>query len=138
MSLQLHHQVGQIPPITNRESLSQSINCQILHHAGYQRRLPQCEDKGRRRMENNIYHQIRHLPILGHAFWAHQCASYIPKMNQQNLVVIYRDMFHSISGRYLYILEESGTTPKRRGCYHLSYPETPDTIPTVKMHVYST
>jgi len=69
-------------------------------------------------MVNDIHHEIRHLQRLGNVFWANQWADSIPKMDQQNLGIIYRHMLHSVSGRYPNILRQPGTTPKRGGCHH--------------------
>jgi len=96
---QPYYQKGPIPPTTDRGSLGQATNGKILHQTGHHGRIPQCLNKGRRRMENDIYHKIRHLRILGYALWANQRTRSIPKMDQPNLAIRYRYMLHSVPGR---------------------------------------
>ena len=92
-----------IAPTTHRGSLGQATNGKILHQIGHQGRIPQRQNKRRRRMENDIHHKIRHLRILGNAFWANQCTWSIPKMDELNLAIIYRhtsakkSTLHSVS-----------------------------------------
>ena len=86
-------------------------------------------------MENDIYHEIRHLRILGNAFWANQCTGSIPKMDQQNLAIIYRHMLYSVPGRCSNILRQPGTTPKRRGCHHPCHTTTRNETQTIEMRI---
>jgi len=135
---QPRYQKGPIAPTSHRGSLGQATNSQILHQTGHQGRIPQCQNQGRRRMENNFHHEIRHLRILRNAFWANQCASSIPKMDQQNPAIIYRHMLHSVSGRYPNILRQPGTTPKRRGCHPPRHTATRNETQAFKMRMSPT
>jgi len=129
------YQKGPIPPTAHRGSLGQATKGKILHPTGDKGRIPQCQNKGRRQMENDIYHEIRHLRILGNAFWANQCSGSIPKMDQQNLAIIYQHMLHIIPGRCPNILRQPGTTPKRRGCHHPRYTATRNETQTIEMRI---
>jgi len=86
-------------------------------------------------MENDIHHKIRHLRILDNAFWANQCTCTLPKMDQQNLAIIYRHMLHSVPGRCPNILGQPGTTPKRHGCHHPRHTTTRNETQTVEMRI---
>jgi len=132
------YQKGSIPLTTHRGSLGQATNGKILHQTGHQGCLPQCQNKSRGRMENDIHHEIRHLRILGNSFWANQCTCSIPKMDQQNLAIIYRHMLHSLPGRCPNILRPPGTTPKRRCCHHPRYTATRNETQTVEMQISPT
>jgi len=137
-STQLRHQETPIPVTRDRGSLGQAMNGQVLHQAGHQGYLSQCKNQGRRRMEDNLHHKIRHIRILGHALWANQCTRGIAKMDQQELAVIYRQMLHCISGRCPQIFGQPGTTPKGRGGYHPCHTKARDETPAIEMRVSPT
>jgi len=121
LSGQLRPQERPIPATTDRGRPRQTANSQILHQAGHPGCLPQHQNQGRRWIENNLHHEIRHLPILGHACWANQRTGRVSKMDQQDPTVIYWYMLHGISGRCPHILEQFGITPKRCRSHYLSY-----------------
>jgi len=138
LSTQPCYQKGPIPPTAHKGSLGQTTNGKILHQIGHQGRIPQRQNKRRRRIENDIHHEIRHLRILGNAFWANQCTGSIPKMDQQNLAIIYRHMLHSVPGRCPNILQQPGTTLKRCGCHHPRYTATRDATQTNEIRISPT
>ena len=132
------YQKRPIPPTAHRGRLGQATNGQILHKTAHQGCIPQCQNKRRRRMENDIHHKIRHLRLLGNAFWANQCTCSIPKMDQQNLAIIYRYMLHSVPGQCPIILRRPGTTPKSRGCHHPRNTVRRNETQTIEMRISST
>ena len=137
-STQLHHQEGPIPSTTDRRSLEQATYGQILHKVGHQGCLSQHQNQGRRRIEDNLHHEIRHIPIFGYALWANQCTSGFPEMDQQDFAIIYRHMLHSIFGRCPHIFRQHGTTPKGCGRHYPSYQKARNETQTVKMRVSPT
>jgi len=132
---ELLHQARPISSTTDRRSLGQAKNGQILHKVGHQGCLSQCQNQGRRGMEDNLHHEIRHIQIFGYALRANQCTSGFPEMDQQDFAIIYRHMLHSIFGRCPHIFRQSGTTPKGCGRHYLSYQKARDETQTVKMRV---
>jgi len=135
---QLCYQKGSIPPTAHRGSLGQATNGKILHQIGHQGCIPQRQNNRRRRMENDVHHKIRHLRILGNSLWANQCTCSIPKMDQQNLAIIYRHMLHRVPGRCPNILGQPGTTPTRRGCHHPRHKTTRNETQTIEMRISPT
>jgi len=137
-SAQPRHQERQVSSTPDRGSLGQATDSQIVYKAGHQGCLSQLQNQGRRRMEDNLHHEIRHIRIFRYALWANQCTSGFPEMEQQDVAVIYRHMLHSISGRCPHIFRQSGTTPKGRGRHYPSNQKPRDETQTVKMRVSPT
>jgi len=68
-------------------------------------------------MENDLYHQVRNIQILGHAFWTVQCTSGIPTMDQPNATSIRGHMLHRILRRCSHILKNENRPHKGRPSY---------------------
>jgi len=137
-SSQLCHQERPISSTADRGSPGQATNGQILHKAGHQGYLSQRQNQGRGRVENNLHQEIWHIRILGDALRANQCSSSIPKMDQQDPLVRYRHMLHSISERCPHIFGQPRTAPKRCGSHHPRYRKARNETQTMEMRVSST
>jgi len=114
---QRHHQKGSIPLTFDRRGPRSTPRCKVLHETRHQRCIPQYMNKRRRRMENNLYHQVRNIRIPGHAFWTVQRTSGIPTMDQPNVTSIRGHMLHRILRPCPHILKDKNRPHKGRPSY---------------------
>ena len=59
-------------------------------------------------MENGIQDQIRDIRIFGHTVWINRCPNNNAKSNQQNIAVIFGQIYNNIYGRHFGVFKRQG------------------------------